>query len=92
MFSDMGSRNPNYTPHQNLGWLADNGYELEAHCTGCDRRQRIALHPLARRFGAFMSVAALSAKLKCGHCNRKMPELVRRRWDQEIDLPWRPSR
>ena len=88
----MGARNPNYVPGRNLGYLADNGYELAVHCPGCDRKARVAIHPLARRLGPYRTIDVAALKLKCGRCGRKGVDVKKVKWDQDIDLPHWPSR
>jgi hypothetical protein len=89
----MGSRRRD--PTLTLGYLADNGYELAVHCTGyelavhctgCDRNARVAVIPLAKRFGYFASMYQAAARLKCGRCGRKGVEAERIKWSDGIQF------
>jgi hypothetical protein len=87
----MGTRNPDREPWYNLGWLADRGYELAVHCPGCDRRDRIQVIPLAKRFGYYKHIDAIACRLRCQRCDHKGMEVKRIKWSDGFARGWRPG-
>jgi hypothetical protein len=91
MFVIMGTRHPDREPWNNLGYLADNGYELAVRCPGCDRRTRIPVIPLAKRYGYYKHVDAVACRLRCQRCHQKGAEVRRVKWSDGIATGWRPG-
>lgn len=77
----MATRNPERDGSANLGWLADNGYVLEAKC-GCNRITSVPVIPLAVKLGRRADTMDAARKLKCQSCGRRYPELRWLKWDQ----------
>lgn len=88
----MGTRNPERGSLQNLGWLADQGYELEARCPGCGREARIATIPLAKRWGYYARIADIAGKLRCRICRAKAITLKPVKWSVGVPEKRRPER
>ena len=58
----MGTANPDRYPNDLLGYMVDNGWEIDVHCPGCDRRERIAANRLAKHFGYYRDFRSIGAR------------------------------
>ena len=87
----MGTANPARYPYDLLGYMVDNGWEMEVHCPGCDRRDRVVANPLAKRFGYYRDFRSVAHLLKCNRCERKGMEVKRVKWDNGVSRGWRPG-
>jgi formylmethanofuran dehydrogenase subunit E-like metal-binding protein len=81
----MGARRPESDPHMCLGLIA--GYELFGRCT-CGASRRLAIAPLARRYGKLTHYTYLQQLMVCGTCGEKgMIRLTKVRWDERDPKP-----
>ena len=87
----MGSINPDRHPNDTLGYMADNGWEIDVHCPGCDRRERIVPNWLAKRYGYYRDYRSIAHMLKCRRCDRKGMEVRRVKWSEGVPRGWRPG-
>ena len=87
----MGSVNPDRYPNDLLGYMVDNGWEIDVHCPGCDRRERIAANRLAKHFGYYRDFRSIAHLLKCNKCERKGMEVKRIKWNDGVPRGWRPG-
>jgi len=78
----MGARNPERDAIITLGWLADNGYVLQAVCGGCKRATPIQVIPLAARFGRQATTLTAARYMKCIGCGKHFPDLHWMKWDK----------
>ncbi len=67
------------------------GSELTMHCTGCDRKARVAVIPLAKRLGYYADIDTAAAKLKCGRCGRRGVEARWIKWSEGVPTGRRPG-
>jgi len=76
----MGARRPESTPEMCLGLIA--GYELFGRCS-CGATKRLAIAPLARRFGRLTHYTYLQQLMVCTTCGEKGSiVLTKVRWDE----------
>jgi hypothetical protein len=45
----VGTANPDHHPYDLLGYMVINGWTIEVHCPGCDRRDRVVANRLAKQ-------------------------------------------
>ncbi len=77
----MGRRRPESSPGLCLGFLA--GVELYGKCGGCGHERRLAIAPLARRYGANTHYTYVGQLMRCGVCGHKGIWLRPIRWDED---------
>lgn len=76
----MGARRPESNPEMCLGFIA--GYELFGRCR-CGATRRLAIAPLARRYGKNTHYTYLQQLMVCTTCNEKGGiTLTKVRWDE----------
>jgi hypothetical protein len=81
----MGAVKPEAYPHLCLGPNA--GYELIGRCK-CGQQRRLAIAPLARKYGKFTFITYLQQLLVCRTCGQKGDiRLKLVRWDQPDPRP-----
>jgi hypothetical protein len=76
----MGRRRPESNPEKCLGRWA--GHELYGKCS-CGQERRLAIAPLARRFGANTHITYVEQFLTCQCCGRKGIALMVVAWDEK---------
>lgn len=81
----MGRKRPESEPSKCLGWLASAGYELLGTCPICNRRSRLSIAPLARKYGKAVHVSYLAQLMRCAECQHKPIELEAVRWDEDLE-------
>jgi hypothetical protein len=76
----MGARRPESNPERCLGQLA--GWELFGRCS-CGATRRIAIAPLARKYGKDTHYSYLEQLMVCQTCgNKGSITLTKLRWDE----------
>ena len=65
------------------------GKELIGKCRGCGTTRRLAIAPLARRYGGKMHILQLSEKFVCQHCGKKGVPLQYVGWEEPDPVHFR---
>ncbi len=76
----MGRRRLESDPQLCLGNLA--GYELYGKCS-CGHERRLAIAPLARKYGKNTHYSYLNQFMVCGACGHKGIRLQKVHWDEK---------
>jgi hypothetical protein len=78
----MGTRNPQREAIITLGWLADNGYVLQATCGRCEHQTSVQVIPLAIKLGRQATMHEAARRMKCRQCGKRVPDLAWIKWDR----------
>jgi hypothetical protein len=81
----MSRRRPESDPDKCLGLIA--GHELYGECPRCKHGRRMAIAPLARKYGRLTHYTFIEQLLVCSQCGHKNIPLRKVRWDEDTASP-----